>query len=64
MCLNIGVVALRSYMKDTGNEASVGSETFLTLSILSVYLREKSKDCLIAKSFPVPRQIFSCMQNS
>lgn len=29
-------------MKDTGTEASVGSETFLTLSIMNAYLRKKS----------------------
>lgn len=29
-------------MKNTGTEASVGSETFLTLSIMNAYLRKKS----------------------
>lgn len=44
VCLKIilNVVALRNYVTDTGTEASVGSETFLTLSIMKVYLREKS----------------------
>lgn len=44
VCLKIilNVVALRNYVTVTGTEASVGSETFLTLSITNVYLREKS----------------------
>ena len=40
MCLKImlNIVVLRNCVKDKG----VGSETFLTLSIMNAYLREKS----------------------
>lgn len=63
--LKINIAALR---KDTGNEASVESETFLKLSVPIVYLGEKNQtreyECLIAEIFSVPHQIYSCMQNS
>lgn len=53
MFLKINIAALR---KDTGNEASEGIETFLTLSVPIVYLGGKKNqarkyECLIAEIF-------------
>lgn len=44
MCVKIvlNIVVLRNYVKDAGNEASVGNENFLSLPIMNVYFREKS----------------------
>lgn len=59
MCLKIvlSVVALRNYVKGTGTEASVGSETFLTLSITNAYLREKSSKKILMS---VSKEELSC----